>query len=58
MRIKTEQAHIPAHKLGLMTDDEAALAINTVPEDDFLDIFLNFRLELQHAERISKWQQQ
>ena len=58
LRIKTDQETIPAHLLGLMTDDGAGLAINTVPEDDFLDIFLDFRLDLRHAERISKWQQQ
>ena len=55
LRIKTDQEIIPAHKLGLMTNDEAGMVINTVPEDDFLDIFLDFRLDLQDAERISKW---
>ncbi len=58
LRLKTEQAHIPAHLLGLTTDKQAGRAINTLPEEDFLEKFLRFRLSLKHARIISQWQQQ
>ncbi len=57
LRLKTEQAHIPAHLLGLMTDKQAGRAINTLSEEDFLEKFLGFRLSLKHARIISQWQQ-
>ncbi len=55
LRPKTDQRGIPAHVLGLMTDREAQNVSRRVVEDAFHDIVLNFRLNLSHATRMSKW---
>ena len=55
MRERTRQEAIPAHKLGLMTDTEAASVKGGVIENDFVEIALDFRLGLKEAGRMTGW---
>ena len=55
LRERTRQEAIPAHKLGLMTDTEAASVKGGVIENDFVEIALDFRLGLKEAGRMTGW---
>ena len=55
-RARSGSDPIPAHKLGLMTDTEAASVTGGIIEDDFVEIALDFRLGLSHARRMTGWQ--
>ena len=52
----TGQEFIPAMLAGLMTENEAERVVDRHEDEDFRDIVLDFRLDLTHARRMSKWQ--
>ena len=56
LRPKTRRTFIPANKLGLITDKQAARALSTVAADEYIKQFLDFRLGLDHARKMSTWQ--
>ena len=51
-----EQDFIPAMLAKLMTESEAERVVDRHTDEDFHDIVLDFRLDLTHARRMSKWQ--
>ena len=51
-----EQEFIPAMLAKLMTESEAERVVDRHTDEDFRDIVLDFRLDLNHARRLSKWQ--